>query len=524
MPATFRDHDNGLQNVIFCEVCVSDRRSKRDLRVRNLPWPDTGAISMSFNHASPGWNLIGVGLVATLTAWGVDWNVAQAREAHPHAPTHEAHNGAPAKEGHKGGGRHGVLHGANYHPPFSAIVVDDNSGHTLYEMNADEPRHPASLTKIMTLYMLFEQLEAGKFKLDTQLPISGHAAGQAPVKLGLKAGQTIAVEDALRAMVTKSANDAACVVAEAIGGGDEAEGARLMTAKARALGMASTTYVNGSGLPAEEQITTARDQALLGLIIHNRFPNYYRYFSTLNFNWHGRDMHNHNGLLGNVPGVDGIKTGYTEASGYNLVASVQRDNRHIVSVVLGGTSNGARDTLMRKLIEEHVAHASALRTAPALTEVANGVPANPILTVNGTPAPAVAAAPVPPAPIPAAPVVAAAPPPAATPAPAVAPGANIQTANPILPPASATLRDGLAIPMSGPKADQAKTKPSKAAAEKPRFRGPRQQANAPALPQGQGAAPVVTAAHVVRQRSPSTRAEAAGGAAPHRAPSTRVVQ
>ena len=172
------------------------------------------------------------------------------------------------------------------------------------------------------------------------LPVSAHCAGQAPVKLGLKPNSTIRAEDALKAMVTKSANDAACVVAELHGGGDEAEGARLMTAKAHALGMTSTNYVNGSGLPDEAQITTARDQALLGLIIHNRFPDYYRYFSTPSFNWHGKEMHNHNGLLGNVQGVDGIKTGYTEASGYNLVASVQRGDRHIVSVVLGGTSNG----------------------------------------------------------------------------------------------------------------------------------------------------------------------------------------
>ena len=248
-----------------------------------------------------------------------------------------------AKEGHKGG-RHGVLHGSNYHPPFAAIVVDDNTGQTIYEVNADEPRHPASVTKVMNLYLLFEELEAGKVALDTMLPVSAHCAGQAPVKLGLKPNSTIRAEDALKAMVTKSANDAACVVAELHGGGDEGEGARLMTAKAHALGMTSTNYVNGSGLPDEAQITTARDQALLGLIIRNRFPGYYRYFSTLSFNWHGKEMHNHNGLLGNVQGVDGIKTGYTEASGYNLVASVQRGDRHIVSVVLGGTSNGARDT------------------------------------------------------------------------------------------------------------------------------------------------------------------------------------
>ena len=308
---------------------------------------------MSLRHVSPGHWLAGVGLLAILTFAGGDWNRAQARGNGAHAahPANKDAKGA-TREAHKGG-KHGVrapLHGSNYHPPYAAIVVDDNTDQTIYEVNADEPRHPASLTKIMTLYMLFEELEAGKLRLDTPLPVSAHAAGMAPVKLGLKAGQTILVEDALKAMVTKSANDAAAVVAEAIGGGDEAEGARRMTAKARALGMSGTTYVNGSGLPAEEQITTARDQALLGLIIHNRFPNYYTYFSTLSFNYHGREMHNHNGLLGNVRGVDGIKTGYTEASGYNLVASVSRDDRHIVSVVLGGTSNGQRDNLMRKLI------------------------------------------------------------------------------------------------------------------------------------------------------------------------------
>jgi D-alanyl-D-alanine carboxypeptidase len=322
---------------------------------------------MSLRHVSPGYRLAGVGLVAILTLVGVDWNRAQARStaAHDKGAAHEAHKSGK-------GGRHGpqkhALHGSSYHPPFAAIVVDDNTGKAIYEVNADEPRHPASLTKIMTLYMLFEQLEAGKLKLDTPLPVSAHAAAQAPVKLGLKPNSTIAVEDALKAMVTKSANDAACVVAEAIGGGDEAEGARLMTAKARALGMSGTTYVNGSGLPALEQITTARDQALLGLAIRNRFPNYYTYFSTLSFNWHGREMRNHNGLLGNVRGVDGIKTGYTEASGYNLVASVRRDDRHIVSVVLGGTSNGQRDNLMRRLIEEHILRASVQRIAPPIME------------------------------------------------------------------------------------------------------------------------------------------------------------
>jgi D-alanyl-D-alanine carboxypeptidase len=263
-----------------------------------------------------------------------------------------------------------VIHGPNYRPPYAAIVVDDKSGFVLHEVSADEPRHPASLTKIMTLYMLFEQLDAGKLKLDTSLPISTRAAIQNPTKLGLKANQTIKVEDAIKGLVTKSANDAAVVVAEAIGGSEE-EFAKLMTLKARALGMTSTTYVNASGLPAEEQITTARDQAVLGRAIQHRFPAYYQYFATPSFHYKGAEMHNHNTLLGQVKGVDGIKTGYTEASGYNLVSSVRRDEKHIVAVVLGGTSNAARDARMRQLIEDNISLASTNRTVPIIVE-ANG--------------------------------------------------------------------------------------------------------------------------------------------------------
>jgi len=240
----------------------------------------------------------------------------------------------------------------------------------LHEISADEPRHPASLTKIMTLYLLFEQLEAGKLGLDTPLAISTYAALQHPTKLGLKANQTIKVEDAIKGLVTKSANDAAVVVAEAIGGSEE-EFAKLMTLKARALGMTSTTYVNASGLPAEEQITTARDQAVLGRAIQHRFPGYYQYFATPSFHYKGAEMHNHNALLGQVKGVDGIKTGYTEASGYNLVSSVRRDEKHIVAVVLGGTSNAARDARMRQLIEDYISQASAQRTVPVIVD-ANG--------------------------------------------------------------------------------------------------------------------------------------------------------
>ena len=269
-------------------------------------------------------------------------------------------------------GRRGKRHSqhfarAAYTPPYADIVVDDKSGFVLHEVSADDPRHPASLTKIMTLYLLFEQLEAGKLKLDTPLPVSTKAALQNPTKLGLKANATIAVEDAIKGLVTKSANDAAVVVAEAIGGSEE-DFARLMTLKARMLGMTSTVYVNASGLPAEEQITTARDQAVLGRAIQHRFPRYYAYFATASFRYKGVEMRNHNNLLGNVKGVDGIKTGYTEASGYNLTSSVWRDERHIVAVVLGGTSNATRDARMRELIEAHVTQAATQRTAPMIVE------------------------------------------------------------------------------------------------------------------------------------------------------------
>jgi D-alanyl-D-alanine carboxypeptidase len=260
--------------------------------------------------------------------------------------------------------------GPAYTPPYAALVVDANSGRVLHEANADAQRHPASLTKIMTLYLLFEQLEAGKLKLDSKLDVSDHASQQAPSKLGLVPGQQIAVEDAIRALVTKSANDAAVVVAEAIGG-DEETFARLMTRKARALGMSRTTYVNASGLPDDDQISTARDQVTLGRAIQERFPRYYRYFQTSSFTYRGHAMRNHNKLLGRVEGVDGIKTGYTRASGFNLVSSVRRGNRHIVAVVLGGASGGARDARMRALIEQHIASAATNRTVAKITDTAD---------------------------------------------------------------------------------------------------------------------------------------------------------
>ena len=170
-------------------------------------------------------------------------------------------------------------------------------------------------------------------------------------------------------MVTRSANDAAVVVSEALGG-SEADFAKLMTRKARALGMTGTTYVNASGLPDDEQITTARDQAILGRAILDRFPGYYAYFSLPNYRYRGKDLHNHNGLLGHLDGVDGIKTGYTEASGYNLALSVHRSKKYVVAVVLGGTSNAERDARMRQLIEQNIPLATTLRTAPLIVESA----------------------------------------------------------------------------------------------------------------------------------------------------------
>jgi D-alanyl-D-alanine carboxypeptidase len=258
-----------------------------------------------------------------------------------------------------------------YSPPSASIVVDGNTGEVLHSSNADGSRHPASLTKIMTLYLLFERLDAGKIRLDTQLRVSEHAAEQAPTKLGLKPGQTIAVEDAIKAVVTKSANDAAVTIAENLGGSEEEQFAELMTQKAHALGMSRTTYVNASGLPDDAQVTTARDQALLGRAIQERFPRYYKYFSTEEFVYHGSAMRNHNHLLGVVGGVDGIKTGYTRASGFNLVTSVHRDGRYIVAVVLGGRSAGERDAHMRELIAAHIREASLQRTAPAANKLAS---------------------------------------------------------------------------------------------------------------------------------------------------------
>ena len=261
-----------------------------------------------------------------------------------------------------------VRKGGGYNPPTAAMVVDVKTGKVLFSENPDAHRHPASITKVMTLYMLFEQLEKGRYTLSSPLTVSAWASRQAPSKLGLQPGETIEVEDAIKALVTKSANDVAVVVAENIGGSEQ-NFAALMTRKARSIGMSRTTFRNASGLPNPGQITTARDLITMGRAIQDRFPKYYTYFATRSFTYDGAVHGNHNKLLGRVEGVDGIKTGYTRMSGFNLLTSVKADGRQLMAVVLGGRTGASRDRYMADLIETHLDRAYAgNRTAPALIE------------------------------------------------------------------------------------------------------------------------------------------------------------
>ena len=252
-------------------------------------------------------------------------------------------------------------------PVFSAIVVDANSGRTLYSAYENGLRHPASITKVMTLYLLFEELDKGAITLHTQIPISEHAAAQEPSKLGIAPGQTISVEDAIKAVVTRSANDVAVAIAEAVGH-SEGNFADMMTQKARALGMSSTVYRNASGLPNDEQVTTARDLTILARALEDRFPRYFHYFSTHVFDYAGEVIGNHNHLLGRVDGVDGIKTGYTRASGFNLLTSLHRDGRSLIAVVMGGRTAASRDQIMENLIAHHIAEASTARTTTMIAD------------------------------------------------------------------------------------------------------------------------------------------------------------
>jgi D-alanyl-D-alanine carboxypeptidase len=300
------------------------------------------------------------------------------RHRHYAHATHQAHYSHYARAPHYGRSAHyarraspryaPVAEGAvPSSPAFSAIVVDVNSGRTLYSADENGLRHPASITKVMTLYLLFEKLDSGAMTLRTPIPISAHAAGQEPSKLGLAPGDSISVDDAIKAVVTRSANDIAVAIAEAVGQ-SESNFADMMTRKAHELGMSNTLYRNASGLPNDEQVTTARDLTILGRSLEERFPRYFRYFSTAQFDFDGEIIGNHNHLLGRIDGVDGIKTGYTRASGFNLLTSVHRDGRSLLAVVMGGRSAAGRDRIMANLIGDHIAEASTAHTATAVAE------------------------------------------------------------------------------------------------------------------------------------------------------------
>lgn len=254
---------------------------------------------------------------------------------------------------------------------FSAITVDARDGRILYSDSPDTLRHPASLTKVMTLYILFQELKSGRVKLSTPLQVSARAARMAPSKMGLKPGSTITVEQAIKALVIKSANDVAAVVGENLSG-SEAAFATRMTKVARSIGMSRTVYRNASGLPNPSQVTTARDQATLALRTMRDFPQYYPYFRLQSFTFKGRTIRTHNRLVGRFEGTDGIKTGYTRASGYNLTTSTRRGDKRLVGVVLGSSSSGKRNAFMQQMLTRNFSKAKGGSTIAALAGSSRG--------------------------------------------------------------------------------------------------------------------------------------------------------
>jgi D-alanyl-D-alanine carboxypeptidase len=271
----------------------------------------------------------------------------QAQKTHVKAQTVAAGKHAAKKRGKKAPNAASL---AALEARKSSILVDGRTGAVLYEDRADEPRYPASLTKMMTLYLTFDALKAGKLRLDQPVAVSAHAASQAPSSLQLQAGETIRVEDAILGTAIKSANDAAVVLAEAVGGSEE-QFARMMTQRARQLGMTRTAFRNANGLPNPDQYTTARDLATLGIALYRDQRAYYHYFGYTEFTFRGRPVPGHNRITANYDGADGLKTGFIRASGFNLVSSAQRDGRRLVGVVLGGDSGALRDRQMAELLD-----------------------------------------------------------------------------------------------------------------------------------------------------------------------------
>jgi D-alanyl-D-alanine carboxypeptidase len=258
-------------------------------------------------------------------------------------------------------------------PASAAIIVDAESGAVLYASRSKTRTYPASLTKMMTLYLLFEAIDAKRVDLDDLLPVSAHAAKQPATDLGLAKGQQIAVEKAILALIVHSANDVAVVIAEALGG-TETKFAAMMTRKARELGMQSTTFRNASGLPNSGQVTTARDMAILARALITRFPDFYHYFSAHSFTHRGRVYASHNRVLLSYPGADGLKTGYIRASGFNLATSAMRDGRRLVAVVLGGKSARSRDLKMIELLDQGFALAAKRATSQVAEDALPAAP------------------------------------------------------------------------------------------------------------------------------------------------------
>lgn len=237
-----------------------------------------------------------------------------------------------------------------YDHKYSAFIMDADTGLVLYRKNAGKALHPASLTKMMTLYMLFDAIERGDLTLKSRIRMSRHAASMVPSKLGLEPGSTIKVKDAIYALVTKSANDVAVAVAEKLGK-TESNFATMMTKKARSLGMTKTRFKNASGLHDKRQVSTARDMAKLAQAIIVRHKKYYHYFSTKSFTYKGKTYRSHNKLVGRYVGMDGMKTGYIQASGFNLVSSAVRNNSRLIGVVFGGKTSKSRNLQMEILLD-----------------------------------------------------------------------------------------------------------------------------------------------------------------------------
>lgn len=233
----------------------------------------------------------------------------------------------------------------------ASLVLDSSTGTVLSEEHADVPRHPASLTKMMTIYLAFRALQDGRLTLDQQLPVSSHAANMAPTKLGLRAGQTISVRDCLLGMVTKSANDAATVMAEQLGG-TEGKFVEAMNAQGLLLGMSHTYFASASGLPNPDDHTTARDMSRLALALYRDFPTRVPMFATEEFTFRGRTVHGHNHLMDRYAGMDGLKTGYTQAAGFNLASTAVRGGHRLFGVVLGGRTARSRDDAMAQLLDD----------------------------------------------------------------------------------------------------------------------------------------------------------------------------